>query len=48
MRGGLRMTDRELKLRFMNLMLKYITDDLISGIEVKVLKSEIVDKLKEE
>lgn len=42
------MTDRELKLRFMNLMLKYITDDLISGIEVKVLKSEIVDKLKEE
>ena len=42
------MTDRELKLRFMNLMLKYITDDLISGIEMKALRSEILEKLKEE
>ena len=42
------MTDRELKLRFMNLVLKYITDDLISGIEAKTLRSEIADKLKEE
>ena len=42
------MTDRELKLRFMNLMLKYIADDLISGIEAKDLRIEILEKLKEE
>ena len=42
------MTDRELKLRFMNLMLKYIAEDLISGIEMKALRSEILEKLKEE
>ena len=42
------MTDRELKLRFMNLLLKYIADDLISGIEAKALRSEILEQLKEE